>query len=159
MDTLLHLLKQNARLTSSELASILDVTAGEVEEQIKEYERTGIINGYSAIIDEEAADQDSVTAFIELKVTPQPNFGFDDIASTIMQFDEVDSVYLLSGEYDLSVTISGRNLRDIALFVAQRLAPLNGVLATSTHFVLRRYKERGIFLMKEDTDERGLISL
>ncbi len=159
MDTLLHLLKQNARLSNNELASILDVTAEEVAEQIKEYERTGIINGYSAIIDEEAADQDSVTAFIELKVTPQPNFGFDDIASTIMQFDEVDSVYLLSGEYDLSVTISGRNLRDIALFVAQRLAPLNGVLATSTHFVLRRYKERGIFLMKEDTDERGLISL
>lgn len=159
MDTLLHLLKQNARLSNNELASILDVTAEEVADQIKKYERTGIINGYSAIIDEEAADQDSVTAFIELKVTPQPNFGFDDIASTIMQFDEVDSVYLLSGEYDLSVTISGRNLRDIALFVAQRLAPLNGVLATSTHFVLRRYKERGIFLMKEDTDERGLISL
>ena len=159
MDTLLHLLKQNARLSNNELASILDVTAEEVADQIKEYERTGIINGYSAIIDEEAADQDSVTAFIELKVTPQPNFGFDDIASTIMQFDEVDSVYLLSGEYDLSVTISGRNLRDIALFVAQRLAPLSCVLATSTHFVLRRYKERGIFLMKEDTDERGLISL
>lgn len=159
MDTLLHLLKQNSRLSNDELASILDITAEEVADKIKEYERTGIINGYSAIIDEEAADQNSVTAFIELKVTPQPNFGFDDIASTIMQFDEVDSVYLLSGEYDLSVTISGRNLRDIALFVAQRLAPLNGVLATSTHFVLRRYKERGIFLMKDDTDERRLISL
>lgn len=158
MDMLLRLLKQNARLSNDSMAAMLGETPEAIAARIEQYEADGIIKGYSAIINEEAADKDSVTAYIELKVTPQPDFGFDDIARTIMQFDEVESVFLMSGAYDLAVTVSGTNLREIALFVAQRLSTLNGVLSTATHFVLKRYKEKGIFFSEESVDERGLVS-
>lgn len=158
MDMLLRLLKQNARITNENLAAMLDTTAADIAARIEKYEADGIIKGYSAIINEEAADKDAVTAYIELKVTPQPDFGFDDIARTIMQFSEVESVFLMSGAYDLAVTVSGTNLREIALFVAQRLSTLDGVLSTATHFVLKRYKEKGIFFTEECVDERGFVS-
>lgn len=158
MDTLLQLLKQNARLTDKQLAAMLDSTPEAIASQIEEYERNDIIKGFSAIVNEELADKDSVTAYIELKVTPQPDLGFDDIANTITQYAEVDSVFLMSGSYDLAVTVCGTNLRQIALFVAQRLSTLDGVLSTATHFVLKRYKEKGIYFTEESKDERGLVS-
>ena len=158
MDMLLRLLKQNARLDNDTLAAMLGTTAADIAARIDQYEADGIIKGYSAIINEEAADKDAVTAYIELKVTPQPDFGFDDIARTIMQFQEVESVFLMSGAYDLAVTVSGTNLREIALFVAQRLSTLEGVLSTATHFVLKRYKEKGIFFTEDAIDERGFVS-
>ncbi len=158
MDTLLELLKQNARLSNKELAIMLGKTEQEVETLIKQYEDKGIIKGYSAIINEELACKDMVTAFIELKVTPQAEHGYDDLAKMIMQYDEVEGVSLMSGAYDLSVTMKGASLREIALFVSQRLATIDGVISTATHFVLQRYKDKGISLVDVNYDERGFVS-
>ena len=156
MKELLQLLKQNARLSDAELGAMLGRPAETVAAQIKEMEEQGIIRGYSVIVDEELADRDGVSAYIELKITPQPDCGFDDLARIISGFDEVESVTLMSGGYDLGITISGNGLRDIAGFVAQRLATLDGVLSTRTHFVLKRYKEKGILIQEEPGDERGV---
>lgn len=158
MDTLINLLKQNARLSCKELAAMTGAYESEVEAKIKEYEHNGIIKGYSAIINDEAADKNSVTAFIEVKVTPKADCGFDDIAKTIMMYDEVESLTLMSGAFDLAVTISGTNYKEIALFVAQRLSTIDGVISTATHFVLKRYKEKGIFFDEEAADERSFVS-
>ncbi len=134
------------------------LSEAEVEAKIKEYEHNGIIKGYSAILNEDLADKDRVTAFIEVKVTPKADCGFDDIAKTIMMYDEVESLTLMSGAFDLAVTISGTNYKEIALFVAQRLSTIDGVISTSTHFFLKRYKEKGIFIDDEETDERSFVS-
>lgn len=155
---LLDLLRQNARLSDSELAAMLAVTEKEVAEGIARLEAAGIIIGYSAIINEELADDQSVTAIIELKITPVKDMGFDDLAHTIMQFSEVDTVMLLSGTNDLSVTISGTSMRKAALFVSEQLAVLDGVLSTTTHFVLRRYKEKGHVFGEDNSDERSMVS-
>lgn len=158
MDNLLHLLKQNARMSCEQLAVMLDSTAEEVQKQITEYEQKGIIKGYSVILNEELANKDKVTAFIELKVTPKRDYGFDDLAKTVMMYDEVESISLISGDYDLAVTVSGDSLKTIALFVSQRLSTIDGVLSTATHFVLKRYKEKGIFIEEDNIDERSMVS-
>ncbi len=158
MDTIVNLLQQNARLSCKELAAMTGLSEAEVEAKIKEYEHNGIIKGYSAILNEDLADKDRVTAFIEVKVTPKADCGFDDIAKTIMMYDEVESLTLMSGAFDLAVTISGTNYKEIALFVAQRLSTIDGVISTSTHFFLKRYKEKGIFIDDEETDERSFVS-
>lgn len=157
MDTLIKLLKHNARLSCKELAAMTGMSEADVEKKIKEYEHNGIIKGYSAIVADEA-DEDNVTAFIEVKVTPKADCGFDDIAKTIMMYDEVESLTLMSGSFDLAITISGTNYKEIALFVAQRLSTIDGVISTTTHFTLKRYKEKGIFIEDEATDERGFVS-
>ena len=158
MDTLIELLKQNARLSNKELAAMTGTSEAEVEKKIKELEHSGAIKGYSAVVSDEMADKDSVTAFIEVKVTPKADCGFDDIAKTIMMYDEVESLTLMSGAFDLAVTISGTNYKEVALFVAQRLSTIDGVISTATHFVLKRYKEKGFFIDGEDADERGFVS-
>lgn len=158
MDTIVNLLQQNARLSCKELAAMTGLSEAEVEAKIKEYEHNGIIKGYSAILNEDLADKDRVTAFIEVKVTPKADCGFDDIAKTIMMYDEVESLTLMSGAFDLAVTISGTNYKEIALFVAQRLSTIDGVISTSTHFFLKRYKEKGIFIDDEEIDERSFVS-
>lgn len=159
MDSLLQLLKQNARFTNQQLADMLDTTPEDVAARIKDYEQKGIIMGYSVILNDELADKDTVTAFIELRVTPQRDCGFDDLAKTIMMYDEVESVSLMSGGYDLAVTASGSDLKTIAAFVSQKLSTIDGVLSTATHFVLRRYKEKGIFIEQDnEIDERGMVS-
>ena len=155
---LLDLLRQNARLSNAELAVILGSTEEEVAAEIKRLENEGYIMGYAAIVNEEKADEAGVTAIIEIKVTPMKDHGFDDLAHTIAKFDEVDSVFLLSGANDLSVTISGTSMRKVALFVSEQLAVLDGVLATTTHFVLRRYKEKGHVFGEERSDERSMVS-
>jgi DNA-binding Lrp family transcriptional regulator len=137
---------------------MLDMTVEDVTKKIEAYEKQGVIMGYSVILNEELADKDNVTAFIEMKVTPQRDYGFDDLAKTIMMYDEVESVSLMSGSFDLSVTISGTDMKTVALFVAQRLSTIEGVIATTTHFVLKRYKEKGIFIENKDSDERGFVS-
>ena len=152
----LQLLKQNARLSDAELAAMLGRDEATVAKQIKELEESGVIRGYSVIVDEELADKNEVSAYIELKVTPQPDCGFDELAKIISGFESVESVTLMSGGYDLGITITGSGLRDIASFVAQRLATLSGVLSTRTHFVLKRYKEKGILIQDEPGDERGV---
>ena len=155
---LLDLLRQNARLSDAELAAMLGETESAVKAEIKRLETDGIIMGYSAIIDEEKVDETGVTAIIDLKITPIKDCGFDDLAHTIMEYEEVDSVFLLSRQQDLSVTISGTSLRNVALFVSERLAVLDGVLSTTTHFILRRYKEKGHIFNEDNFDDRGLVS-
>ena len=158
MNELLHLLKQNARLSNEELGAMLGITPAEVAAQIKKLEEDGIIKGYSVVLNDELANKDTVTAFIELKVTPKRDCGFEDLAKTVMMYDEVESVSLMSGAYDLAVTVTGSSLKVIALFVAQRLSTIDGVLSTATHFVLKRYKEKGIFIEQEPIEERGMVS-
>lgn len=158
MDSLIKLLKGNARLSNEQLAVMLGVTPEEVAARIADYEKKGVIKGYSVILNEELADKNAVTAFIEVKVTPKADFGFDELARTIMMYDEVDSVTLMSGSFDLAVTLSGTNYKEIALFVAKRLSSIDGVISTSTHFVLKQYKEQGFFIENEAADERGFVS-
>ncbi len=156
MTDIVKILQQNARISNTELGEILGVTADEAAAEIKRLEDEGIIKGYSVIVDDELYDNSTVYATIELKVTPQRDCGFDDIAKTIMMYDEVESVNLMSGAYDLAVEVKGSNLKDVALFVSERLSTIDGVLSTATHFILKKYKEKGIFIDREETDERGL---
>ncbi|MBQ7782515.1 MAG: Lrp/AsnC family transcriptional regulator [Oscillospiraceae bacterium] len=158
MDSLIKLLKGNARLSNEQLATMLGISAAEVAARIADYEKKGIIKGYSVIINEELADKNAVTAFIEVKVTPKADCGFEQLARTIMMYDEVDSVTLMSGSFDLAVTLSGTNYKEIALFVANRLSTIDGVISTKTHFVLKQYKEHGFFIENEAEDDRGLVS-
>ncbi|MDR3643916.1 MAG: Lrp/AsnC family transcriptional regulator [Clostridia bacterium] len=159
MEKILSLLEENAMLTPAQLAAMLGLDEEQVRQAIDEYEKSGIIRGYTAMIDWEKAGRESIIALIEVKVTPQRDFGFEQIAERILQFDEVSSVYLMSGGFDFSVTVEGSTFKQVALFVAQRLAPLDNVLSTSTHFVLRKYKDKGIVFGAEPKDERGKISL
>ena len=158
MKTLVDLLRENARLSNEQLASILGISSEMAAAQIKKLEEDGIIIGYSAIINEEKYDKNAVTALIELRVSPQVECGYDDVAKIIAQYDEVDTVQLMSGGFDLAVIIRGKSLRDIALFVSERLATLDGVLSTTTHFILQRYKEKGVNFSGEEDDERSLVS-
>lgn len=157
MNDIIEILQQNARTSDREIAAMLGITEQEAAAEIKRLEDAGVIKGYSVIVDEELYDKSAVYATIDLKVTPQRDCGFDDIAKTIMMYDEVDSVFLMSGAYDLSVKVKGSNLRDVALFVSERLSTIDGVLSTATHFLLKKYKEKGIFIDSEDIDERGLV--
>lgn len=157
MNDIIRILQQNARISDAELAEMLGITAEEAAAKIRELETSGIIKGYSVILNEELYDKSAVYATIELKVTPQRDCGFDDIAKTIMMYDEVESISLMSGAYDLAVQVKGNNLKDVAFFVSERLSTIEGVLSTATHFLLKKYKEKGIFIDSEDTDERGLI--
>lgn len=158
MKTLVDLLRENARLSNEQLGAILGVSPEAVAAEIKRLEEQGIIIGYSAIINEEKYDKNAVTALIELRVSPQVECGYDDVAKVIAQYEEVDTVQLMSGGFDLAVIIRGKSLRDIALFVSERLATLDGVLSTTTHFMLQRYKEKGVNFSGEEADERSLVS-
>lgn len=157
MEKLLKLLDSDARLTNEQLAVMLGIGENEVTQRISEYEKSGVIHGYKAVIDWDRTGREYVTALIELRVTPKRDLGFEEIADKIMRFDEVESVYLMSGGYDLAVIISGRTFKDIAMFVAKRLSTLDSVLSTATHFVLRRYKDDGMIFSGEEKDERGVL--
>lgn len=156
MDKLLNLLDNNARLSTAQLATMLGRTEKEVADQMADMEQKGVIRGYKALIDWERTDREYVTAIIELRVSPKRDSGFESIAQSIMRLEEVESVYLMSGGYDLSVVVSGRTFQEVAMFVAKRLSPMDAVLSTATHFVLRRYKDRGVMFLDEVRDERVL---
>lgn len=158
MDQLLQLLNTNARMEPEKMAVMLNTTKEDVERRIAEYEDLGVIRGYKPLLDYDKIDTQYVEAVIELKVTPKKDFGFEEIAHKISSYHEVDSVYLMSGGYDLHVQVVGKTFKDVALFVAQRLAPLDGVVSTATHFVLSRYKDRGVIMNPRTGDERGNIS-
>jgi DNA-binding Lrp family transcriptional regulator len=158
MDELLRLLQANALETHENLGRMLDLPAGEISRRVAEYEKRGVIRGYQAILDEDQLGLDKVTAVIEVKVTPQREGGFDTIADRISRFPEVRSAYLMSGTYDLLLFVEGRTLREVAGFVSERLSPLEGVLSTSTHFMLKTYKRFGISMRQEDSDERLTVS-
>src|SRR3974390_986806 len=154
MDELLKLLQANALESRENIARMLGVPVAEINRRIAEYEKSGVIRGYQAILNEDQLELDKVTAVIEVKVTPQREGGFDTIAQRISRFPEVRSAYLMSGAYDLLLFVEGRTLREVAAFVSERLSPLEGVLSTSTHFMLKTYKRFGVLMHQEISDER-----
>ena len=154
---LLRLLEEDCTHSPEQLASMADMTVEEVKAEIKRYEEEKIVLGYQAIVDWDRTERESVTALIEVKVTPQRGAGFDRVAERIYQYDEVESVYLMSGAFDLTVIISGRTLREVAEFVGQRLATIEDVTGTATHFILKKYKEKHLIFEKQEQQERELI--
>ncbi|NLL38853.1 MAG: Lrp/AsnC family transcriptional regulator [Clostridiales bacterium] len=152
---ILRLLEKDSRLTAQQIAAMLGLETDEVSKTIDEYEKNRLILGYQALVDWDKTDEEFVTALIEVKITPQRGKGFDRIAERIYQYDEVESVYLMSGGYDLVVIITGRTLKDVATFVSARLAVIDGVISTSTHFILKKYKEKNqIFSVLPEQEER-----
>lgn len=158
MDELLKILQTNALESREHIARMLALPITEVDQRIADYEKRGVIRGYQAILNEDQLDLDKVTAVIEVKVTPQREGGFDTIAERISRFPEVRSAYLMSGSYDLLLFVEGRSLREVAAFVSERLSPLQGVLSTSTHFMLKTYKRFGVLMRPEGSDERLSIT-
>ena len=154
---ILTLLSDNARIPMSDIAVITGLTEEEVKREIEEMKKEGLIRGYKAVIDWERLDTAKVSALIELKVTPQSDFGFEALAETVAKYDEVESVYLMSGVYDLNVVVKAKTLQDIARFVARELATIDSVTSTTTHFVLRRYKEMDVELVSGEDDDRGQL--
>ena len=154
----LEMLVDDARtLTPEQLASMADMSVEDVKAAIKRYEEEKVILGYKAIVDWDRTDREAVTALIEVKVTPQRGEGFDRVAERIYQYDEVESVYLMSGAYDLTVIISGRSLKEVAQFVGERLSTLEDVTGTATHFILHKYKEKHLIFEKQETQEKEWI--
>ena len=158
MDPLLKLLEEHALRTPSDLAKMLNLSAPEVARRIKQYETDKVILGYKAVIDDDKVDTDLVKAVIEVKVQPERDGGFDRIAKRIAKFDEVTSLFLMSGGYDLLIFVEGRNLREVAQFVAEKLATLAGVTSTATHFMLKTYKEQGVLMENGEEIERLMVS-
>ena len=156
---LLKLLSKNARYTFHELSVMSGLSETEVKAEIDEMEKQGLIRGYKAVIDWERLDSAMVSAIIELKVEPQPDVGFEQIADEVKKYSEVESVYLMSGGYDLCVIVKGKTFQEVAMFVAKQLATMKTVVSTATHFVLRRYKELDVTMVDTDIDDRGKISL
>ena len=158
MDELLTLLEKDGRQTPQQLATMLGRSEQSVAEDIARYESEHIILGYPALIDWTKTDDEMVTALIEVRIAPQRGDGFDRIAERIYQYEEVESLYLMSGAYDLAVTITGRSLRAVAEFVHARLAVIDGVTGTATHFILKKYKEKNhLFAKLPEQEERVLF--
>lgn len=157
MYEILKLLENDCRLTTEQLAAMLDMSAEQVSAEIDKYTRDDILIGYQALINWDKIDVENVTALIEVKVTPQRGEGFDRIAERIYQYDEVESVYLMSGSFDLTVIISGKSLKSVALFVAQKLAIIDGVTGTATHFILKKYKEKHKVFEKQPEQEERMM--
>ena len=156
---ILKILAENARCPIADIAVMTGLDEATVTSDIKELEKAGLIRGYKAVIDWEKLDNAYVSALIELKVIPQEEFGFEKAAETIMKYKEVETVYLMSGSYDLCVIVKGKTFQEVAMFVAKELATMHGVTSTATHFVLRRYKELDVELVGEEQDDRGAYSL
>lgn len=156
---ILNLLAKNARYTIGELSVMTGLSEADVTADIKELETAGLIRGYKTVIDWERLDNAYVSALIELKVIPQDRYGFEKVAESIMKYSEVESVYLMSGTYDLCVIVKGRTFQEVAMFVSKELATKREITSTATHFVLRRYKELDVELVNTEKDDRGAYSL
>ena len=154
MDALLDLLKKNARESSETLAKQLDTSAENVDSQIRDLQDQGIIRAFQAIVNEDKLSSNYVHAVIELRIRPQHDGGFDSIADRIGRFEEVESMFLMSGAYDLLLFVKGSSLQDVAGFVSSRLSNINGVLSTATHFMLKTYKDQGVLMEGENNDKR-----
>ena len=152
---ILKLLEDDARLTEKQLAIMLDTDEASVKAEIDSLEQSGTILGYKTIIDWEKTDRESVSAMIEVKLTPQRDRGFDRVAEKIYNYPEVQAVYLMSGAYDLSVLIEGKTMKEVAYFVSQKLSTIDSVTSTATHFVLHKYKDTGVLYDTPEIDERG----
>ena len=158
MDELLKLLRDDASLTAAQIASRLNLVEAEVETQIMNLESNGVILGYRTVINEEILEVDIVRAVIEVKITPEREGGFDRLATRIARFDEVRSCYLMSGGYDLMVVVEGTDLKAVSAFVSEKLATIQGVISTVTHFMLKPYKEQGVLMGGEFSDEKMVVS-
>ena len=154
---LLMALEENCNLTVEQLAAKAGMTAEEAKAAVKQAEADKVILGYKAIVDWERTSYEAVTALIEVNVTPQRGDGFDRIARRIYQYEEVESCYLMSGSFDMTVIISGRSLKEVAQFVGQKLAPIEGVTGTATHFILKKYKEKHLIFEKQEKQEEGFV--
>ena len=158
MDELLNILKTNARTSDADIAKMLRTTPADVAARIAAYEKAGTLRGYRALVNEDHLQEDRVTAVIEVKVQPEKEGGFDRIAKRISAFDEVVNMYLMSGKYDLLLFVEGKTLRAVASFVSERLATIDGVLSTGTHFMLKTYKLDGVLMDMEKADDRLQVS-
>lgn len=157
-EELLRIIEKNSRMNLKELAVILGVEEMDVVNELAALEAEGIICGYHTMINWENTDIEKVNALIEVRITPQRGQGFDSLAERIYKYAEVNSVYLISGGYDLLVSLEGKSLREVSNFVSDKLATLDGVLSTATHFVLKKYKDHGTILTSKYEDERELIT-
>ena len=159
MKEILEILEKNGRASADEIALMLDKSVDEVNETTKRLEKENVIVGYNTLINWEKSDTETVTALIEVKVTPQRGQGFDKVAERIYRYPQVKACYLMSGGFDLTVIIEGGSMKEVALFVAEKLAPLDSVLSTATHFVLKKYKDKGVIFEEKEKDDREVLIL
>ena len=156
-EKLLAALEEDCSLSVEQLAARAGMTPEEAQAEIRQAEEDRLILGYKAIVDWERTAQEAVTALIEVNVSPQRGEGFDRIARRIYQYDEVESCFLMSGSFDMTVIISGRSLKEVAQFVGRKLAPIEGVTGTATHFILKKYKEKHLIFEKQEKQEEGFV--
>ena len=157
-EKILSVIEKNSRIDIEELAILLGEDERAIANEIADMEKEGVICGYHTLINWDKTNNEKVNALIEVRVTPQRGMGFDNIAERIYQFSEVNAVYLMSGSFDFTVFIEGRTMRDVAQFVSDKLAPMDSVLSTATHFVLKKYKDHGTIVSAKKKDERQLIT-
>lgn len=158
-EELLKMIEKNSRINLKELAVLLGVEEIDIANELAALEADGIICGYHTLINWENTSVEKVSALIEVRVTPQRGQGFDHIAQRIYNYPEVDALYLISGGYDLLISLEGKSLKEIAMFVSDKLSTLDSVLSTATHFILKKYKDHGTVLAKKPSDEREMITL
>lgn len=160
MEEILNILdKEKGNVSRAKIAQMLGIEEKEVADKIEKMEKENVIVGYKTIVNWDKTDKDVVVALIELRITPQRGEGFDKVAERIYKYPQVKSLYLMSGAYDLAVTIEGKSMKEVALFVAQKLAPMDSIISTATHFVLKKYKEEGIVFEDDEKDTRQVITL
>ena len=160
MEEILNILdKEKGNVSRAKIAQMLGMEEKEVTDKIEKMEKENVIVGYKTIVNWDKTDKDVVVALIELRITPQRGEGFDKVAERIYKYPQVKSLYLMSGAYDLAVTIEGKSMKEVALFVAQKLAPMDSIISTATHFVLKKYKEEGIVFEDDEKDTRQVITL
>ena len=160
MEEILNILdKEKGNVSRAKIAQMLGMEEKEVADKIEKMEKENVIVGYKTIVNWDKTDKDVVVALIELRITPQRGEGFDKVAERIYKYPQVKSLYLMSGSYDLAVTIEGKSMKEVALFVAQKLAPMDSIISTATHFVLKKYKEEGIVFEDDEKDTRQVITL
>lgn len=157
-EKILNFIEKNSRVELKELAILLGMTEVDVANELSAMEAEGIICGYHTLIDWDKVNTDRVNALIEVRVTPQRGKGFDDIAERIYKYPEVEATYLISGGYDLLVSIEGKSLREISTFVSEKLSTLDSVISTSTHFILKKYKDHGTIMHEKYEDERMIVT-
>ena len=160
MEEILNILdKEKGNVSRARIAQMLGMEEKEVADKIEKMEKENVIVGYKTIVNWDKTDKDVVVALIELRITPQRGEGFDKVAERIYKYPQVKSLYLMSGAYDLAVTNEGKSMKEVALFVAQKLAPMDSIISTATHFVLKKYKEEGIVFEDDEKDTRQVITL
>ena len=160
MEEILNILdKEKGNVSRAKIAQMLGMEEKEVADKIEKMEKENVIVGYKTIVNWDKTDKDVVVALIELRITPQRGEGFDKVAERIYKYPQVKSLYLMSGAYDLAVTIEGKSMKEVALFVVQKLAPMDSIISTATHFVLKKYKEEGIVFEDDEKDTRQVITL